>query len=204
MKEVDKDDYKKGISALPEHIKHILESKLTLNEVEALHAFTIQEREAHKNQSRLDLQQELNGLIQRISDAGFYIENMQIFCLEDQDKTRHDRNYSKPTEKRLRRAANQPSNIYAVQWLKENHHHYQLQRTTESSTKTSKGTGRAEYERSVEKLKDHNIKVVSAANFRCMLAVFKFPNENIADICKNYRAGSPASIWAVPEVLKLG
>ncbi|WP_299774965.1 hypothetical protein [uncultured Pseudoteredinibacter sp.] len=190
-------DYKEGVSKLPDHIRDILESKLTLPEIEALHAYTLQQKEEHLKQTRLELQQELLELLQRTDDAGLYVSGDQVLPKESGSPySEKEKNYQCPTTKRLQRAIELPSNVFAVNWLRSRHSQYHL-------SDSGKGSGRADYERAVTKQNNPNVKMVSVANYRCMLAFFKHPELDIEQICREYRAGTPAAIWAVPEILKL-
>lgn len=199
MNKIDKQDYERDIESLPSHIRELLSKKLSLDEIEILHTYTIQQKEEHINQTRLDLQKELDGLLERINDAGFSLENFSIQARSTASSSETDgqddspKSYAKPSDKRLENARLHPSNIFAVNWLANNHHKYQL---------GNRNTGRADYEKAVKSSSTAGVKEVSPANYRCMLAVLKHPQENIKALCQEYRAGSPAAIWAVPLILQ--
>ncbi len=194
----------KGLNKLPKHIKEITD-KLSIEDVEALHIYTIARRQQHLLETQQEFQNEHDLFLSRLAECGMCLDGANVIFLDDKKEINLERDsdkssgkdYSKPSQKRLENAIKHPSNRYAVQWLLSNHQRYKL---------GGKQTGRADYEKELKNLQanDSNceIKEVSPANYRCMLAVIKKPSDPIEKLCTLYNAGSPAAIWAVPTIIQ--
>jgi hypothetical protein len=195
MDEQTKKEYQAGIDTLPDNIKSILNEKLTIEDIQALHSYTIHKQNEFKNQTRIELQTELNDLISRITGAGLFLDGVKVVTKEPevasqsqtQALTSTDDKWARtPSEAYIQKARNTESNWFAAQYL------FDGQFEKLPPFKAFKAL-----------CKSANQSAISYPNLQACYAIM---NDNAPDprvIGRNYDSASPATVWLFCEFKRL-